>query len=194
MTRDEFMRDYWAYYLMLEDRFIHTLNYVELSTDNKDAYSNEYAGLLQMIGAEMDSFFKVYCGYAPTDPKNISDYANYVISDFPGITSQEVSIKLADMIITPFDGWDATRAKKSLPWWLAFDNIKHSRTAHKKDSSQTNVLNALAALYILEMKQLNKITAVTTDVDIPDRESSIFELKGWNFRAIPLSGAFAITD
>lgn len=41
MTREEFLNNYWAYYLMLEDRFVHTLNYVELSQDNEDVYSNE---------------------------------------------------------------------------------------------------------------------------------------------------------
>ena len=57
MTREEFLRDYWAYYLMLEKKFVHTLNYVSLHTDNESVFSNEYAALIQMIGAEMDSFF-----------------------------------------------------------------------------------------------------------------------------------------
>ena len=58
MNREEFLRDCWAYYMMLEEKFIHTLDFVALSTDNEAAYSNEYAGLIQMIGAEMDSFFQ----------------------------------------------------------------------------------------------------------------------------------------
>ena len=48
MDRETFMRDYWAYYLMLEEKFIHTTNYVTLSTDNDNAYSNEYAALMQI--------------------------------------------------------------------------------------------------------------------------------------------------
>lgn len=58
MNREEFLRDCWAYYMMLEEKFIHTLDFVALSTDNEATYSNEYAGLIQMIGAEMDSFSK----------------------------------------------------------------------------------------------------------------------------------------
>ena len=61
MQREEFLRNYWAYYLLLEEKFIHTLNYVELAKENFGTYSNEYAALIQMIGAELDSFFKVYC-------------------------------------------------------------------------------------------------------------------------------------
>ena len=42
MDRETFMRDYWAYYLMLEDKFIDTTNYVTLAEDNYGTYSNEY--------------------------------------------------------------------------------------------------------------------------------------------------------
>ena len=103
MNREEFLRDCWAYYMMLEEKFIHTLDFVALSTDNEATYSNEYAGLIQMIGAEMDSFFKEYCGFAPTDNKNISHYYPVVTADFPDVTNQEVHIRMADMTIKPFD-------------------------------------------------------------------------------------------
>ena len=74
MDREKFLRDYWAYYLMLEEKFIHTLNYVELAKENFGTYSNEYAALMQMIGAELDSFFKEYCGFASGEFKKINDY------------------------------------------------------------------------------------------------------------------------
>ena len=57
MNREEFLRDCWAYYKMLEDKFIHTLNYVALSKENELTFSNEYAGLIQLMGSELDSFF-----------------------------------------------------------------------------------------------------------------------------------------
>ena len=122
MTREEFLNNYWAYYLMLEDRFVHTLNYVELSQDNEDVYSNEYAALIQMIGAEIDSFFKVCCGFNASDIKNITDYYHSITTNYPGILTQEVSVRAANMTFKPFDGWNGTQAKQSLFWWLAFDN------------------------------------------------------------------------
>ena len=95
MNREMFMRDYWAYYLMLEEKFIHTTNYVTLSIDNDNAYSNEYAALMQMIGGELDSFFKVYCGYAPTDFKKISDYYMYLMQDYPDVLNQKINVRSA---------------------------------------------------------------------------------------------------
>lgn len=184
MNREQFLRDYWAYYLMLEEKFIHTLNYVALAADNEKVYSNEYAGLIQMIGAEMDSFFKAYCGFLSSDNRNISHYYSSVVSDFPDILNQEVKIRMADMTIKPFFGWDGHQPKKSLFWWEAFDNIKHSRASSRKDGCQKNVLYALAALFLLEMKYLQKITCGTNERDIPNEPSHIFSLSNWTFRYI----------
>lgn len=56
MTRKEFLQHYWCYYLVLEEKFKNTLNYVELNWQNAATFSNEYALLLQSIGAELDNF------------------------------------------------------------------------------------------------------------------------------------------
>ena len=182
MTRQKFLNDYWAYYLMLEERFVHTLNYVELSEYNKNVYSNEYAGLLQLIGSELDAFFKVYCGFSPDDHKNIAHYCTSVLTTYPRILDQEISIPQAEISVKPFEGWNPQEAKQSLAWWCAFDNIKHSRTANKKDASQHNVLLALSALFLLEMKYLNIITEHRDEPDSPDNLSKLFSLKDWIYR------------
>lgn len=69
LTRREFMCKYQTYYLMLENRFIHTTQYVELDEHNYGTFSNEYALLIQAIGAELDSFFKEYCEFDPSDKR-----------------------------------------------------------------------------------------------------------------------------
>lgn len=188
MDRETFMRDYWAYYLMLEEKFIHTTNYVTLSTDNDNAYSNEYAALMQMIGGELDSFFKVYCGYAPTDFKKINDYYTYLMQDYPDVLNQKINVRSADIVFQPFAGWDGTRAKQSLPWWMAFDNIKHSRAVNKRDANQKNTLYLLGALYLLEMKYLKDITEKSGGRDIPDKESNLFILDGWETKYSSMRG------
>ena len=114
MNREQFLRDYWAYYLMLEEKFVETLNYVALSKDNEKTYSNEYAALLQMIGAELDSFFKVYCGFGASEVKNISDYYQFVTTDYPEILTQEIRVRSADLTFRPFEGWNGIQAKQSL--------------------------------------------------------------------------------
>lgn len=60
MNRGELTHWYWRYYLLLEKRFIETTDYVEVCEDNYRSFSNAYALLIQAIGAELDSVFKVY--------------------------------------------------------------------------------------------------------------------------------------
>ena len=46
MTKEEYIRKIWRYYLRLEEEFYSTLNYVEFSQDNFQTYSKEYDKLL----------------------------------------------------------------------------------------------------------------------------------------------------
>lgn len=62
MTRKEFLQHYWRYYLVLEEKFKNTLNYIELDWQNAGTFSNEYALLLQSIGAELDNFLRCIVG------------------------------------------------------------------------------------------------------------------------------------
>lgn len=192
MTRKEFLQHYWGYYLVLEEKFKNTLNYVELDDKNGAAFSNEYALLLQSIGAELDNFFKIYCGFSSEERKTISDYSSFVLTDYPDIVNQKVLIPERDIELQPYQGWNANRPSQSLVFWDSFCKIKHSRYANIQEANQKNVLNILAALYLLEMKYLSKITY--DEPDVPDNKSGLFELKDWNYRFIPIGPGFAIVD
>ena len=182
MTREEFMRDYWRYYLLLEEKFRQTINYVELSEDNFSTYSIEYAYLLQSIGGELDTFFKVYCGFPLNDRnKDMRDYRNTTIANYPGIVSQKVSVQEYGLELQPFKAW----SHGSVEWWSAYNSLKHNRSQNIKCASQKNVLNALSALNILEIKYLSEIVEATDDPDCPDQPSEIFKLVGWNMRYMP---------
>ena len=194
MNRSEFLSSYWRYYLSLERDFIKTIEYIELSIDNYSSYSINFARQLQSIGAELDNFFKEYCGFSLADRKNITDYANSIIGasgKYPAIVNQALVVKGFSIEVKPFANWNISTPKQSLKWWEAFDEIKHARKDNMKGASLKNVLNALGGLYILEMKHLSDITEANHDVDIPDQESDLFALKDWSFRHISLASAFA---
>ena len=189
MTRKELSRNYWRYYRMLEDKFLSTANYVEISPANFSAFSNEYALLLQSIGAELDNFFKVYCGFNLTDRKNIADYANTILSVFPAITTTQIRVLETNITVAPFRAWNTTTPAQSLSWWQAFDDIKHNRNGNFHEANQENVLNMLAALYILEIKMFTTATKDNpaqgiAEIDIPSETSKVFGLPTWNFRCI----------
>ena len=148
--------------------------------------------LLQSIGSELDNVFKVYCGFNPTERKNITDYANFILNEYPAIVIDEIRIAGTDVTVMPFQGWTATAAAQSLSWWQAFDDIKHNRYGKFPEANQGNVLNTLAALYILEMRMFTKATkeknpTQLSDWDIPDENSKVFLYPKWKFRCIDIS-------
>ena len=186
LSKSTFLLDYWRYYLLLEKRFVGTLEYITLSTENYPAYSNEYALQIQAIGAELDSVFKTYCGFNSSEKKNIADYASYIFPHYTYITTQRIKIPEYRIEITPFINWNLAQPKQSLSWWTAFDNIKHSRPANRKQANLENTLNILGALFLIERKMLQEIvigdgTHNITETDYPDQKSELFSLAntGW---------------
>lgn len=53
MILEDFVNQYWDYYLALEEEFIHTRNYLTVDKDNFKAFSTEYSKLLQTVCSEI---------------------------------------------------------------------------------------------------------------------------------------------
>ena len=102
MNRKELSQNHWKYYLMLEKRFVESIEFVELHEDNFDAFSNGYALLIQAIGAELDTVFKEFCGFTTTGRKTIADYAQYILTHTQDIKNQKISVQEYDIEIQPF--------------------------------------------------------------------------------------------
>ena len=92
MNRKELSQNHWKYYLMLEKRFVESIEFIELHEDNFDAFSNGYALLIQAIGAELDTVFKEFCGFNTTDRKTIADYAQHILTNTPDIKKTKKSV------------------------------------------------------------------------------------------------------
>lgn len=195
MNRRELTQRHWGYYLVLEKKFVDSIEYVELHEDNYNTFSNGYALLIQVVGAELDILFKEYCGFNTSDrKKTITDYASFILQNSPDIVNQKISLQQYDIEIQPFKGWDASQAGQTLPWWSAFTNIKHNRYDKLKQAKQENALNILGALFLIEMMYLKKITDGTSDIDVFDQSSNLFSLRNWSTKAVPMNQVFAVLD
>ncbi|MCC8126352.1 MAG: hypothetical protein LIO92_03000 [Clostridiales bacterium] len=192
MNRKELTQSHWRYYLILERRFMESLEYVELHTDNYNTFSDGYALLIQAIGAELDVVFKEFCGFSTSERKTIADYAQTVLGSYPDIVNQKIALQNFDLEIQPFKNWNNSQPAQSLIWWTAFTEIKHNRYDKRKQATQENVVNMLGALYLLEMKYLKLITAHSDELDVFDESSGLFTLKNWSSKAVPMDEAFAV--
>lgn len=196
MTTEKFMNDFWHYYLILEEKFINTTKYVELSDDDKDhnydTYSMEFVIQLQTICSEIDVVMKEISGFLPSNKRKcISDYAPIILENFPNIINQNIKINGKMIKLQPFEGWNISQASKSLPWWESYSNIKHGRVENFKKANLKNVLYSLSALFILERLWLIKIASnLNGEMDIPNKTSSIFELLNYKSRYMYSSDSY----
>ena len=177
MTREEFLDNYWRFYLILEDRFMNTVRYVELCENNYRTHSMEFVSLLREFGSELDVIMKVLCEFDLSERKNIADYARILLVRFPEIREQKIVGKR--ITIQPYKDWTSENASASLEWWQAYNDIKHGRVLNYEKANLKNVFYSLGALFILGNYLLMKIAREHSDIDIPDKESSLFRMIDW---------------
>lgn len=178
MTRSDFLKNYWKYYLLLEKHFKNVERYVTISKDNFETFSIEFVSQLQNIGSEIDVLMKEVCGFNQDERKDIATYCPIILQKYPLIVQQKVNIE--ELEFAPFEGWETEHPAASLKWWSAYNRIKHGRTKNYKEANLKNVLYALAGLCVLEMFYIKDISNFDVEPDIPDEESRIFQLKNWD--------------
>lgn len=151
MDRHEFNNKIWDYYLVLERDFFDVERYVSVSNDNFNTHSNEFAKQLMTICAEIDVVCKAACGHnGVSNAKNITDYANTLLTRWNDFTTSSVTLVNDPLfLIEPWKGWSAGNRPD---WWEAYIDIKHHRIEGNNivKANMGNVINALAALHILE--------------------------------------------
>ena len=126
MERKEFINKHWRYYLLLEDKFIQTFQFVEPNEENFKTFSNEFVLLIQSIGVELDLVFKQFCELDLDKRYTINNYYANVIQKFPDICDNDIGVKDLGFQIKPFYGWEKDAPSKSLQWWEAYNCIKHN--------------------------------------------------------------------
>lgn len=181
MNWDLYEKNYWKYYLKLEQEFVDIMDYIEFAPENYSVYSVKLMQLLLSIGSEVDAVMKEICNVESKERPTIADYAPIVFKRYPSLVSQNICVFKRDVVLSPFVTWTLEQPSKSLPFWNAYNDIKHHRTERYNQASFGVVANALAALFALNMYRLNEIYMEAGDVphNIPEEASKLFYLANW---------------
>lgn len=142
--------NYWQYYLSFEEDVDRLFRYIEPAEYNFAVYSVELTRLYLAICSEIDVILKAYCNLLDegSKPSNITEYAEVVVSSQKGLCSETVNLQRFGVSMTPFSEWE----QSSTPtWWKKHNGVKHNRNVNFKDANLGNVLNAFAALYLLNL-------------------------------------------
>lgn len=178
MTKDEYTRKMWLYYLRLEDEFINTMNYVEFSECNMQTYSREYSKILLSIGSEVDIICKQLCQQICHEKScnNITQYAE-ILCDYGDLPFARVEFAYSKEEYAPFADW---APDNSPSWWKAYNCIKHNRVADENErvGNLKNVFLAIAGLFVLNRYLCREICAgrVMNEPSVP---SKMFKMVGW---------------
>ena len=188
-TKEEFILVYWEYYLLLEDEFINIEKIIPVDTINKNTFSSHYMRILFSLCSEIDVIFKEFIEYNnwftfSSANGNFGKYKDIILRNEPNF-SNEVLMFSGARPLKPFDSWNSN-TKPS--WWDDYNNIKHNRTLkingieNYKKANQENALNALCALYQIEMYFYKSIINKNNILDrlrMPVPQSKRIRIHNW---------------
>jgi len=196
MIADDSRMHYWKYYISLEKQVKDLEEFIEFDlTINGKVYSFRLLQLLQSICSEIDVVGKVLAKECDSSV-SFNRYSNinswwFVLHNYYE-TIQIETVEFGKDHIRPWCNFfvvkknnrivnDPSRNNSNVPdWWTAYNNVKHRRTElnnhghlNYEYANLTNVITALAGLFILETLLLEKVGG---KVD----ESVLFSFYGHN--------------
>lgn len=142
----------WHYFLTLERDCAATAAYVEPHAANHLAFSDRYAGLLLLIGSEVDVVAKAISRRLDGGAKaeKIDRYRDLITARYPRLHGIEVEIPRYDLRLRPWSEWGT--AEPATPrWWRSYNKVKHDRLQNREHASQINVLEGLSGLFVLNL-------------------------------------------
>lgn len=155
---EEFLQDVRAYQniqMALDALF----NYIEPSAVNLKAYGHKIRELLILACTEVEYLLLKTLtdnGYQQKDRYSTFDYVN--CRDVLKLDKFEVSLVQYPKLkhFKPFDGWDSSSPTKSLPWYNAYNSVKHNRSDNITQANLEHLLDAASAIHVLLESQYGK--------------------------------------
>lgn len=150
-VNDAFHLDLRAYrniQASLDDLF----NVIEPDPRNFGSYGHKIRELLILACTEVEFLLlKVLTenGYIRKDFYTTADYVLCLDIFRLNLWKVELIQYPAIKTFVPFSGWDKNNATKSLPWYSAYNAVKHNRGDNIAEANFEHALNAVAALHIL---------------------------------------------
>lgn len=140
----------WPFYFSLEQDVLKLSRYIEFDRSNFQVHSIELLRLYLSICSEVDVVLKQVCQRltGKTDARNIIDYQKLIAPELPQLFEERAVCARFNIVLEPWKGWTAD---KSPDWWRSYNDVKHNRSEHYNKAKLGNVLESLAALYLVNM-------------------------------------------
>lgn len=128
---------------------------------NLAAYGHEIRQVMLVACTEWESeckgVLRANGGLASSDRSTTNDYIK--LKDALGLDRYEVEMPMYPLLPprSPFTGWDANRPTATLPWYQAYNGVKHDRVANFADAKLEHGIDAVAACAIVLHAQYHAV-------------------------------------
>jgi hypothetical protein len=200
--KDEFILNYWNYFLSLENELIDIERIIPFDNINSHTFSMHYMKIYFSLCSEIDVILKDFIefngwfSFSKTDG-NFGKYKEIILNQIPNFAN-EVIIFLDKEEIMPFNNWNSN-VKPT--WWDDYNCIKHNRTlkfngieSYKK-ANQENIINAFCALYQIEMYFYKYIIDKNNNNDklrMPVPQSKRVRIKNWSDNTLLIDNRYIL--
>lgn len=123
-----------------------------LNESIKSKYNSKWSNV-QSINKELELFNRLRYSNKKNNNKkirklNFGDFRDLFEGYYNQLSKHAVYLLVTREKIVPFEEWSSGG---SLSWWDAYTNLKHNRFKNRELATVENVLNALAALFLLNV-------------------------------------------
>jgi hypothetical protein len=147
-----------SWYEELEERLIEFLKFFPFIPPNKNVSSPRLAGVVTETCHILDSLFREVSNPKETikgkskkkEKLNVEDYAELYAKRFNLPATKSLMFVSPPRYVTPFKGWEPLTTGGGyipLPWWSAYNDLKHSRIENIKHATLENAVNSLCGLH-----------------------------------------------
>lgn len=150
---------FWNNYKTIESTFLDYLSYVPYCSPNRTVYSPKLVGILLQIGGYIDSAFKEMVKYEIPDfcGKSVSNIEDawrvfepvYKLSNNFGGDLIAI-LDYGDKQLYPFKEF-SNSVYTPLPWWQAYNEVKHQYSPMYFKARMETVLEGLSAAFLLNV-------------------------------------------
>lgn len=146
-----FLQDMRAYQ-NIQDSLDHLFNFIEPSTLNLKTYGHKIRELLILACTEVEYLLlKVLTenGYQKKRRYSTNDYIH--CRDVLKLNQYEANLtQYSNLgIFTPFKNWIESSSTTSIPWYDAYNKVKHNRSDNICNANLEHLLDAVSAIHIL---------------------------------------------
>ena len=166
---------YWNYFITVEDDLYKLSRFIEFDIRNEEVFSIELVRLLISSSSEFEVVAKELCSIK--DPSirinNINDIRKNLLIFYPDIYYLEIIVPRFGLNYKPLINW---KINKNCEWWNSYNSVKHQRNNKYENANLKNVINAVGALYIVNLYYYNSLQEKNKNTVVKMEETTL-ELK-----------------